>query len=67
MLLIFLSSYYFIYNTHRDTVPGKEFDIVIQMTLKQVLVQRFKIKEMDKKTFNKDMKMLQPQQIPLEE
>ena len=46
----------------------KEFDIAIQMTLEHVLVQRFKKKEMDEKiTFNKDMQMLQPEQIPLEE
>ena len=46
----------------------EEFDIVIQMTLEQALVQRFKKKEMDKKiTFNTDMYILQSVQIPLEE
>ena len=49
LLLIFVSSCYFIYNARRDTAAEKEFDIVIQMTLKHVLVQRFKKKEMDKK------------------
>ena len=47
--LMFVSSCYFIYNARRDTAAEKEFDIVIQMTLKHVLVQRFKKKEMDKK------------------
>ena len=46
---MFISSCYFIYNVRRDTAAEKEFDIVIQMTLEQVLVQRFKKKEMDKK------------------
>ena len=56
LLLMFISSCYFIYNARRDTVAKKEFDIVIQMTLEHVLVQRFKKKEMDKKTtFNKDI------------
>ena len=55
LLLMFISSCYFIYSTRRDTAAKKEFDIVIQMTLKHVLVQRFEKKEMDKKiTFNKD-------------
>ena len=49
MLLMFISSCYFIYNARRDTAAEKEFDIVIQMTLEHVLVQRFKKKEMDKK------------------
>ena len=50
-----ISSYYFIYNTRRDTAAEKEFDIVIQMTLEHVLVQRFEKKEMEKKkNFNKD-------------
>ena len=49
LLLMFVSSCYFIYNARRDTAAEKEFDIVIQMTLKHVLVQRFKKKEMDKK------------------
>ena len=44
-----ISSYYFIYNTRRDTAAEKEFDIVIQMTLEHVLVQRFEKKEMEKK------------------
>ena len=39
-----ISSCYFIYNTRRDTVSEKEFDIVIQMTLEHVLVHRFKNK-----------------------
>ena len=49
MLLMFISSCYFIYNARRDTTAEKEFNIVIQMTLEHVLVQRFKKKEMDKK------------------
>ena len=65
LLLMFISSCYFIYNARRDTVAEKEFDIVIQMTLEHVLVQRCKKKEMDKKkTFNKDI--LQSEHIPLE-
>ena len=56
LLLMFISSCYFIYNTRRDTAAGKEFDIVIQMTLELNLVQRFKKKEMDKKiTFNRHL------------
>ena len=56
MLLTFISSCYFIYNARRDTAAEKEFDIVIQMTLERVLVQRFQKKEMDKTiTFNKDI------------
>ena len=39
MLLMFISSCYFIYNERRDTAAEKEFDIVIQMTLEHVLVQ----------------------------
>ena len=46
---MFISSCYFIYNARRDTVVEKEFDIVIQMTLERVLIQRFKKKEMDEK------------------
>ena len=46
LLLMFIS----LFIMHVDT--QKEFDIVIQMTLEQVLVQRFKKKEMDEK---KDM------------
>ena len=49
LLLMFVSSYYFNYNTRRDTAAEKEFDIVIQMTLEHVLVQRFEKKEMVKK------------------
>ena len=44
-----ISPCYFIYNARRDTVAEKECDIVIQMTLERVLVQRFKKKEMDRK------------------
>ena len=55
LLLMFISSCYFIYNARRDTAAEKEFDIVIQLTLEHVLVQRFKKKEMKKKTFNKDI------------
>ena len=51
LLLMFISSCYFIYNTRRDTVAEKEFNIAVQMTLEPVLVQRFKKKEMDKKNF----------------
>ena len=55
LLLMFISSCYFIYNTRRDAAAEKEFDFVIQMAPKHVLVQRFEKKEMDKKiTFNKD-------------
>ena len=35
----------------RDTAAEKEFDIVIQMTLEHVVVQRFEKKEMDKNVF----------------
>ena len=56
LLLMFIASCYFIYNACRDTAAEKEFDIVMQMTLEHVLVQRFKKKEMDKKiTLKKDM------------
>ena len=52
LLLIFISSRYFIHNARRDT----ESDIVIQMILEHDLVQRFKKKQMDEKiTFNKNM------------
>ena len=52
LLLMFISSRYFIHDARRDT----ESNIVIQMTLEHALVQRLKKKEMDKKiTFNKDM------------
>ena len=64
LLLMFISSSYFIHNARKDT----ESDTVIQMTLEHVLVQRFKkIKNGQKKTFNKDIKMLKSKQIPLEE
>ena len=56
LLLMFISSCYFIYNARRDTAAEKEFDIIIQMTLEHVLVQRFKKKKWTKKTtFNKDI------------
>ena len=56
LLLMFISSCYFIYNARRDTAAKKNFDIVIQMTLEDVLVQRFEKKEMDEKAkFNKDI------------
>ena len=55
LLLMFISSRYFIHNTRKDT----ESDIVIQMTLEHVPVQRFKKnKKWTKKTFNEDIKML---------
>ena len=44
LLLMFISSRYFVHNACRDI----EGDIVIQMTLEHVLVQRFK-KKMDEK------------------
>ena len=44
-----ISPCYFIYNARRDTAAEKEFDIVMQMTLECVLVQRFKKKEMGEK------------------
>ena len=47
ILLMFIASCYFIYHAPRDIATEKEFDIVIQMTLEHVLVQRFKKKEMD--------------------
>ena len=46
---MFISSCYFVYNARTDTVTEKEFDIVIQMTLERVLVQRFKKKETGEK------------------
>ena len=56
LLLMFISSCYFAFNARTDTAAEKKIDIVIQMTLERVLVQRFKKKEMSgKKTFNKDM------------
>ena len=42
---MFIASCYFTCNACRE----KEFDIVIQMTLEHVLVQRFKKKEMNEK------------------
>ena len=52
LLLMFISSRYFVHNAHRDT----ESDTVIQMILKHILVQRFKKKKLMKKiTFNEDM------------
>ena len=48
-LLMFIASCYFIYNPRKDRDAEKKFDIVIQMTLEHVLVQRSKKKEMDKK------------------
>ena len=52
LVLMFISSRYFIHNARRDT----ESDIIIQITLEHVLVQRFKKKEMDEKiTFTEDM------------
>ena len=44
-LLMFISSRYLIHYACRDT----ESEILIQMTLERVLVQRFKEKEMDGK------------------
>ena len=49
LLPMFITSCYFIYNAGRDTAIEKEIDIVIEMTLEHVLVQRFKKKEMDEK------------------
>ena len=55
-LLMFISSCYFTYDARIDIVAEKEFDTVIQMTLKHVLVQRFKKKNGWKKvSFDKDM------------
>ena len=52
LLLMFISSRYFIHNARRDTESG----IVIQMALEQVFIQRFKKKNTDEKiTFNEDM------------
>ena len=44
-----ISSCYFIHNALRDTAAEKEFDIVIQMTLERILVQKFKKKEIGEK------------------
>ena len=52
LLLMFISSRYFVHNARRDT----ESDTVMQMTLVHVPVQRFKKKKWTKKiTFNEDM------------
>ena len=56
LLLMFISSCYFIYNARRDTAAEKEVDVVIQMIFEHVLVQRFKRKEMDKKQTKKTKK-----------
>ena len=45
LLLMYISSRYFIHNTCRDT----DSDTVIQMTQEHVLVQRFMKKKMDEK------------------
>ena len=50
LILVFIPSCYFIYNARRDTAAEKELDIVIQMALGHVLVQRFKKKEMEEKS-----------------
>ena len=55
LLLMFISSCYFIYNAHRGTAAEKKFHIVTQMTLEHVIVQRFKKEEMDEKNKTKDI------------
>ena len=50
LLLMFISSCFLILNGCRDTTADKEFAIVIQMTLEDELVQRFKKKYMDVKS-----------------
>ena len=69
LLLMFISLCYLIYNARRDTALDKELDVAMQMTLKHVLVQRFKRKKKwtKKITFNIDIQMLQNDQITLEE
>ena len=47
--MMFIASCYFIYNARRDTATGKEFNIVMRMTLEHVLVQRFNKKNGRKK------------------
>ena len=47
---MFMSSCFLILNGRRDTAANKEFAIVIQMTLEDKLVQRFKKKYMDEKS-----------------
>ena len=66
---MFISLCYLIYNARRDTALDKELDVAMQMTLKHVLVQRFKRKKKwtKKITFNIDIQMLQNDQITLEE
>ena len=66
---MFISLCYLIYNARRDTALDKELDVAMQMTLKHVLVQRFKRKKKwtKKTTFNIDIQMLQNDQITLEE
>ena len=66
---MFISLCYLIYNARRDTALDKELDVAMQMTLKHVLVQRFKRKKKwtNKITFNIDIQMLQNDQITLEE
>ena len=49
LLLMFIALCYFVCNARRDTATEKEFDIVIQMKLEHVLLQRFKKEEMDEK------------------
>ena len=56
LLLMLISSCYFIYNARRDIAAEKEVDVVIQMIFEHVLVQRFKRKEMDKKQTKKTKK-----------
>ena len=50
LLLMFLSSCYLIENARRDTAAEKELDILMQIKLEPLLVQRFKKKERDKKS-----------------
>ena len=50
LILVFITSCYFIYNARRDTAAEEELDIVIQMALEHLLVQRFKKKEMEEKS-----------------
>ena len=59
LLLMFISSRYFVPNARRDT----EIVTVIQMTLEHVvIVQRFRGKK-GRITFKEDMQMLQSEQI----
>ena len=50
LLLLFISSCYFNWNAHRDRAAEKKIDIVIQMAVEHVLIQRFKKKEMGEKS-----------------